>query len=179
MQFGTLAAKSGTTTQLSPLLRKCASLGLELPRDLERLAVQRGCGYYDLGLAEDRKVLRENSLTNTELGVALLSPHLPTNHRLIRIGAMMLSAPDVDAGKLTALARQEGCADVLRHIADAGRRFEPQNLFWRRLTDLLPDQIPDRDRLPHPTRFIEMTGITRGKTGTFTHWLRAKPLAAS
>jgi len=33
---------------------------------------------------------------------------------------------------------------------------------------VLPETVIDRDHLPPPTRFVEMTGIDRGKVGTFT-----------
>jgi len=32
----------------------------------------------------------------------------------------------------------------------------------------------DADRLPHPTRFVEMTGIDRGKVGVFMRWIRPR-----
>jgi hypothetical protein len=48
MEEPTLAAKLGTTTQLSPLLLKARRLGFDA-EGLERLAIQRGCDYYDSG----------------------------------------------------------------------------------------------------------------------------------
>lgn len=43
----TLARRLGTTAHLSPLLMKARRLGLRVPEDLERLAVRRGCRYYE------------------------------------------------------------------------------------------------------------------------------------
>lgn len=91
------------STLASPLLDKARRLGLSLPLDLERLAVMRGCDYYE---------------------------------------------------------------------RDLGPRIPP---LGEALLDLLPDVKVDTDRLPHPTRFVEMTGIDRGKVGVFTRWIRPRP----
>jgi hypothetical protein len=76
-------------------------------------------------------------------------------------------------------AVRENCADVVRHVARCGRRFEPENSFWQNLLDLLPRVQIDLDKMPHPTRFVEMTGIDRGRVGRFIRWIRPRqPLAA-
>lgn len=72
------------------------------------------------------------------------------------------------------LALDENCVGVVRHIALCGSRFEPGNPFWTDLLNALPKTVIDRDHLPHPTRFVEMTGIDRGRVGTFTRWIRAR-----
>jgi hypothetical protein len=159
-------------------LQKCRALGLVLPRDLETLAMQRGCGYYGSGEFQRAVHSAGDALSNAELAIALLSPLLPTTHRLVRIGSMILSAADVNPAELVALARVEGCAGVLRHIAEAGSRYEPENDFWRVTLGMLHDVAPEGPHLPHPTRFVEMTAVTRGRVGLFTHWLRARPLAS-
>jgi len=48
MDTPTVATKLGTTTHLSPLLRKARRLGLG-PAELRALAVQRGCRHYSNG----------------------------------------------------------------------------------------------------------------------------------
>lgn len=163
----------------SPLLGKALRLGLSLPLDLERLAVARGCHYYERDLPPRIPPLGEVELSNAELAVALITPGLEPGAREIRLAAALLGSEAVRASEVTLLAQQEHCEDIVRHIALCGNRFEPENPFWKTLLDLLPDVKIDADRLPHPTRFVEMTGIDRGKVGVFTRWIRPRqPLAA-
>ena len=158
---------------------KVQRLGLSLPLDLERLAVMRGCDYYDRDLGPRIPPLGEVPLSNTELAIALIVPSLRPSAREIRLAAALLGAPDVRADDAAALAVQENCADVVRYIGLCGRRFEPENSSWQTLLDRLPDTKIDADRLPHPTRFVEMTGIDRGRVGVFTRWIRPRqPVAA-
>ena len=90
----------------------------------------------------------------------------------------MLGGPEVPAEEEASLAVQENCAVVVRHIANCGRGFEPENPFWSSLLARLPDVPVDPDRLPHPTRFVEMTGIDRGRVGLQTRWIRPRRRAA-
>lgn len=166
-------------TLASPLLGKARRLGLSLPLDLERLAVMRGCDYYERDLGPRIPPMREVPLSNAELAIALIAPSLHPTAREIRLSAALLGAPDVRPDAASALAVQENCADVVRHIASCGHKFEPENSFWKTLLDLLPEVKVDTDRVPHPTRFVEMTGIDRGKVGVFTRWIRPRsPVAA-
>ena len=174
-----------TTTQTqqsriaSRLMDKVQRLGLSLPLDLERLAVMRGCDYYDRDLGPRIPPLGEVPLSNTELAIALIVPSLRPSAREIRLAAALLGAPDVRADDAATLAVQKNCAAVVRYIALCGRRFEPENSSWQTLLDRLPDIKIDADRLPHPTRFVEMTGIDRGRVGVFTRWIRPRqPVAA-
>jgi hypothetical protein len=158
------------------LLTKARALGLRLPNDLQRLAVVRGCSYYVV----EAGPLPASTLpfTNAELAVALLSPALPPEPQDIRIAAAVLSSPDVGVASLVALAEGEGCAGLVRYIAECGRKYEPEIPFWQELLERLGDAEVPPGPLPHPTRFIEMTGMVRGKIGLFTHWIRPAPAAA-
>jgi hypothetical protein len=163
----------------SALLRKAQSLGLSLPSDLERLAILRGCDYYERDLPPRVPPLGQVPLTNAELAIALISPSLCPTARDIRLAAALLGASTTNAEEVAALAMQEDCVGIVRHIALSGKRFEPENPFWQILMQLLPDVKIDPDKLPHPTRFVEMTGIDRGKVGVFTRWIRPRePYAA-
>ena len=162
----------------SALLDKARRLGLSLPLDLERLALARGCYYYERDLPPRIPPLGDIPLSNAELAIALIAPDLQPSVREIRLAAALLGAVDVQADQVATLAQEERCQDVVRHIALCGHRFEPANSFLRTLLDLLPDVKIDADRLPHPTRFVEMTGIDREKVGVFTRWIRPRqPLA--
>ena len=78
---------------------------------------------------------------------------------------------------LARLAIQERSAAVLRHIALCGRKVEPANPFWAELLTLLPESAtPAPDVLPHITRFVALTGITRRGRETVMQWIR--PAAA-
>jgi len=163
----------------SPLLDKARRLGLSLPLDLERLAAMRGCDYYDRDLGPRIPPLGEVPLSNTELAIALIAPSLRPGAREIRLAAALLGGPDVRADEGAALAAQENCAETVRHIALCGRRFEPENSFWQTLLARLPDVEVNADKFPHPTRFVEMTGIDRGKVGVFTRWIRPRRSVAA
>jgi hypothetical protein len=163
----------------SPMLRKMRKLGLSLSLDLERLALMRGCDYYSRNLGPRLPPLGEVPLSNTELAIALIIPSLHPTAREIRLAAALLGAADVEANEAAALAVQENCAEIVRHIALCGRRFEPENLFWQTLLTQLPNVKVDADKLPHPTRFVEMTGIDRGKVGVFTRWIRPRQFVAA
>lgn len=166
-------------TPASPLLGKATRLGLSLPLDLERLAVARGCHYYQRDLPPRLPPLGQVPLSNSEIAVALIAPFVHPSAREIRLAAALLGAPDVRPDEVAALANQEECADIVRYIALCGHRFEPENSFWQMLLDLVPNVKVDHERLPHPTRFVEMTGIDRGKVGVFTRWIRPRqPRAA-
>ncbi len=162
-----------------PLLEKVRRLGLSLPHDLERLAVMRGCDYYARDLGQRQPPLGEVALSNTELAIALIAPAPGPAAREIRLAAALLGAPDVRADEVAALAVEENCAEVVRHIALSGRRFEPENALWQTLLARLPNVKIDADRLPHPTRFVEMTGLDRGRVGIVTRWIRPRPPVAA
>lgn len=163
----------------SRILGKARELGLSVPLDLERLALARGCGYYERDLGPPVLAAEGVPLSNAELAIALLAPsHQPTA-RQIRLAAALLGAADESPADVARLAVDENCAGMVRYIALCGSQFEPGNPFWTDLLSALPETAIDRDHLPHPTRFVEMTGIDRGKVGTFTRWIRARSQVAA
>ncbi len=172
MEPPTLAAKLGTTTHLSPLLRKARRLGLG-PRELEILAVQRGCRHYSNGTEPEQPLASEREFSNEELAIALLSTALRYDPHSIRCGAAMLSADGNDPRRLARMAVMERCVVPVRHVAEAGRRYEPENRFWTELLDSLPPApSPKSGVLPHSTRFVAMTGFTRQGPGLVVEWQR-------
>src|SRR5438105_10636609 len=102
-----------TTTQTqqsriaSRLMDKVQRLGLSLPLDLERLAIMRGCDYYDRGLPPRIPPLGEVPLSNAELAIALVAPSLHPAAREIRLAAALLGGADMQANEISALAVQE------------------------------------------------------------------------
>jgi hypothetical protein len=111
--------------------------------------------------------------SNLELAIALLNPALLYDPQAVRLGAAMLSAEENRPEEIARLAVMERCERVACYIAEAGRKFEPENLFWATLLQLLPPTVPPRSGvLPHPTRFVAMTGFTRRGVETVVEWIR-------
>ncbi len=173
----TLAAKLGTTTHLSPLLRKAQRLGMG-PAELQTLAVQRGCRHYSQGNEPAGELALRSAFSNEELAIALLCVALPYDPHSIRCGAAMLSADGNSPARLARLAAMERSQIPVCHVCLAGRKFEPDNPFWPELLSLLPAvSIPDNGSLPHPTRFVAMTGFTRNGAERLTWWQRPRLVA--
>lgn len=172
MDAPTLAAKLGTTTHLSPLLHKARRLGLG-PAELEILAVQRGCRHYSSGSEPQLPLALESEFSNEELAIALLSTALRYEPHSIRCGAAMLGAQGNHPRRLARLAVMERCVAPVCYVAQAGQRFEPANPFWRELLAVLPKTPPPKSGvLPHPTRFVAMTGFTRRGREAVVEWQR-------
>lgn len=192
MNSETLARRLGTTEHLSPLLMKARRLGLVAPEDFEKLAVRRGLRYYSG--SSPATVLREDSppygskengdilgqFSNEELALALLSPCFPYSQNRVRIGGAILADEGNSPVIIAKLARKERGESVVKHIALLGRQVEPGNPFWTDLLVLLRSVNDiDSDKLPHLTRFVAMTGITRRGKETVMQWIRpSRSLAA-
>ena len=175
MAMPTLAQKLGTTTHLSPLLRKAQRLGLDAT-GLERLAFERGCDYYHNDEPIPSSAISLDHFSNEQLAIALLHPGLPYNPQTLRLGAAMLGADGNDPAELAHFALLERCVPVVGYVAAAGRQYEPDNAFWVKLLSLLPPTLPLKSGVvPHPTRFVAMTGLTRRGVGTVIQWIRPAP----
>jgi hypothetical protein len=169
----TLAEKLGTTPHLSALLHRARRVGLD-DSGLRRLAVHRGCHHYSTGEQSPLTAEQEAAFTDEELAIALLSPCWPYEPHNLRLGAAMVGAEGNAPDTLSLLARQERCETVLRQIAQAGLGFEPELPFWRRLLEQLPARSVPPGVLPHPTRYVTMTGFTRQGRGLVTEWQRPR-----
>lgn len=177
MQTETLAQKLGFTTPVSRLREVAKRFGLVTEKDLLDEAVARGCFHYmqQIGHPPQQRV-SEDDFSNEELALALLSLANPYEPWLIRVGAMLLSHPANDAAKLVNLAQAEQSEAVVREIAVAGARYEPESAFWNALLTLLPETPPLKSGvMPHHSRFVSMPGIIGPgrKMGTTT-WLRSR-----
>ena len=172
----TLAQKLGIPEHPSPLLGKAAELGLG-SRDLQILAVQRGCRHYSNGTEPAEALASEEDFTNEELAIALLSPGLPYEPHSIRCGAAMLGAPDNEPRTLARMAIAERATITVRYVAECGARFEPENPFWKELLARIPSVNVPSGVLPHPTRFVAMTGFTRKGPGLVIEWQRPQAVS--
>ena len=164
MTNDTLAHRLGTTAHVSPLLKKARRLGLCSSADLCALAVHRGCSYYDVKLAPNpfsdgaRVAPGKAVFTDAELGIALLI-HSPVRQLCQRIGGALLGASELTA----------------REVAELAKSVEPENLYWEQLKLALMEHPYDPLEVPHLSRFVEMTGVTRGKVELQKQWIRPIP----
>lgn len=138
-----------------------------------RLAVQRGCRYYRDTVTGTAADPGRNTIPNEELAMGLLHGSWEWSPAILRMGAAMLAANDNDPRKLLRLARLERAEPVVRELAKIGNRVKPTRELWSYLLKELPDRGPIQDGiLPHPTRFMAMTGITREGRGIRSQWIR-------
>ena len=160
---------------------KARGLGLSLSGDLERLAVLRGCQYYqtepasqleEVSAVDHLSEIGDTHFTNVELAMALLSPSLPKSQVRLRLGAAMLAADGNQVDAIVRFARHERSESIVRHIAECGHRVEPDNVFWSELLAALPNFQAKSDVLPHISRFVAMTGVTQRGLETVMQWVR-------
>ncbi len=170
----TLAQQIGESTHCSPLLRKARRLGLADLTFALCLATARGAHHYasvfpptpdDPGLA---------IFSDEELVVLLLLGEHPFEPFAIRCAAPLVSLCDLP--RLARLAKQERTTRPLAHIARAGCAHDPdQTGRWRTLLHLLDHPpVVSAGRLPHWSRFVSHTGVTRHGPPR-TDWLHARP----
>ncbi len=172
----TLAHKLGAPPHVSPLLLKAARLGLPTGEHREALAVARGCRHYAGDHLPNVAPVSRQHFSDEELAMALTSVAAPYSPQAIRLGAALLGKEGIKAPVIARLAEMERSQAVVRHIAEAGRRFEPHRPFWKELLATLPATPPPKSGvLPHPTRFVAMSGVTRRAPELRMWWIRPDP----
>lgn len=176
-----LAHRMGTSAHLSPLLRKARRLGVRDARDLESLAIKRGLSYFGSPGKERDEVSKQSTMsaentsffTNEELAIALINPAAPYSLNRIRMAGALMAEEGISAAQIIRLARMERCEAIVRHIAMCGAKVEPTNPLWKFLLDNLPERPPTNpDVLPHISRFVAMSGITRYGRQNTMQWIR-------
>ena len=112
---------------------------------------------FDLMLPPDNPAIPDE-----EIGIALCLEQHPYDLDKLRAASQLLSSPRVDAARLCRLAVQERCEPVLLHIAEVAGKYAPQQEPWGTLRkQLVPRRVPRTDALPHWTRLVSHTGVTR------------------
>lgn len=168
-----LFRRLGMTSHCSPLRRRLKASGLEDAESLMRLAVQRGCRYYRDTVTGTVVDPGTDRVPNEELAIGLLHGSWEWSPAALRMGAAMLGARDNEPSKVLRLARMERAETLVRELAKIGRSIEPTHPLWSYLLHELPDRGPiPGGVLPHPTRFMAMTGITREGRGIRSQWIR-------
>jgi len=180
----TLANRLGTSTHLSPLMQKAKRLGVHSPKDLEEIAIARGLRYFGRFDERDQEcqapspmpALDQKYFSNEDLAIALMSLSLPYSLTRLRMAGAMLGAEGISSTEILRLARMERCESVVRHIAECASKIEPQQPFWASLLEHLADiPLPMPDILPHPSRFVAMSGLDRTGRVNHTQWIRPTP----
>jgi hypothetical protein len=176
-----LSTRLGTTAHLSPLIHKANRLGLRAPEDLEHLALARGLRYFGRVPQANNESCTESvapapnpeQFSNEELAIALMSPTLPYSLNRLRMAAAMLGAHGISAGKILRLARLERCETIVRYIAECASHVEPAHPLWQTLLHGIPASPSlAPDILPHPSRFVAMSGLDRTGRNPRTQWIR-------
>jgi hypothetical protein len=160
----TLAQKMGDAAHVSGLAIRLAQesgAGERLLQWLMKVAVERGATHYqrefDAMLPPDNR-----AITDEEIGIALCLEQHPYDLDQLRAAAQLLSSRRVDAARLGRLAVQERCEPVLLHIAGIAMRYAPQQEPWATLRKQIPPRwVPRTDMLPHWTRLVSHTSVTR------------------
>jgi hypothetical protein len=172
----TLAQKLGDAAHVSGLairLARASGAGERLPEWLLKVAVARGATHYQRefnpGLPPDNP-----TVSDEEIGIALCLEQHRYDLDQLRAAAQLLSSSDVDTGQLCRLAVLERCEPVLLHIAEVANGYAPLQEPWATLRkNLPPRRVPRTDALPHWTRLVSHTGVTR-EGSPRTEWLRRR-----
>ena len=160
----TLGQKLGDVAHVSGLairLAQASGAGERLLDWLLKAAVERGARHYqrdfDPALPPDNP-----AVTDEEIGIALCLEQHRYDLDQLRAAAQLLSSPRIDARRLCRLAVQERCEPVLLHIAEIARKYASEQEPWATLRKhLRPRRVPRTEALPHWTRPVSHTGVTR------------------
>jgi hypothetical protein len=171
--MATLAKELGEVSHCSALLRNASRIGLKSVSDFVGLAVARGCRHYAPAFPPFEKDPGFALLSNEELVALLLLGSNEFEPIAIRCAAQLTSRCDVRL--LAKVAKRERIGRSLLYIANAGSVHDPANRdFWDQLISLLGEQRPVADGiLPHWSRFVSQTGVTRYGGGN-VQWLHCQ-----
>jgi hypothetical protein len=151
-------------------LAKASRAAERLPEWLLRVAVERGASHYQR-LFDPLLPPDNSTISNEEIGIALCLEQHPYDLDQLRAAAQLLSSPYVNIAQLLRLAVQERCEPVLLHIAEVAKKYAPEQEPWATLrAELPPRPVLRTDSLPHWTRLVSHSGITRDGTSR-TDWL--------
>lgn len=168
--MATLARELGEISHCSVLLRKARKVGLDSPSDFIRLAVARGCKHYAPAFPPIESDPGVAVISNEELVALLLLGSNEFEPIAVRCAAQL--AGDCSIKPLARIAKRERTERPLAYIAKAGSAYDESNgAFWDELLSQLGSQHPVADGiLPHWSRFVSQTGVTRMGGGS-VKWL--------
>lgn len=171
--MATLAQELGETSHCSVLLRSARRVGLNSTTDFIRLAVARGCRHYAPSFPPSEFDPGVASISNEDLVSLLLLGSNEFEPIAIRCAAQLAGRCDVD--RLASAAKRERVSRPLAYIARAGCTHDlSHKKFWDELLNRLGEQPPITDGiLPHWSRFVSQTGVTRSGGGS-VQWLHCQ-----
>ncbi len=178
MQTESLAREHTALAEDTPLRLKASALGLHGPAEWQDEAIARGCFHYLQGRTPPKQRLSEETFSNEELALLLLGKASAEDSWSIRLGAMLLGAENNDPRRIAQMATDEGCTCVVRAIAEAATRYEPELPFWDTLLASLPPGTPPRGVMPHHSRYVSLPGLIAPRTQGKAVWLRPKRVKA-
>jgi hypothetical protein len=158
----TLAQELHESSHYSALLRSARAVGLNSTEDFIRLGVARGCYHYGPGYPANKSDPGLEKISNEDLVALLLLGSNEYEPFAIRCAAQLIST--CDAERLAFVARRERIERSLAYIANAALEHDSgNNGFWEDLLNRLGEQAPVPEGImPHWSRFVSQTGITRG-----------------
>lgn len=170
----TLAQQIGETAHCSLLQRKARRHGLTDLPSIMRLAVARGARHYASVYPPAEIDPGVEMLSHEELVALLLLGSQPFEPFAIRCAAQIITLCDLR--RLSLIACRERVSRPLAHIARAGAAHDTGRAArWQELLHLLRSPSPvSSGRLPHWSRFVSHSGITRHGNPR-TDWLHASP----
>ncbi len=168
-----LAARLGTTSHRSLLLHRMRVAGLDSPEKLGAEAVRRGLPYYAPPGPAGPATPPAHPVSAADLAIALLHPSLPWQPQRLRLAAATLATRGLVPTEVAHLAVQERAAGIVRAIAAAAAAVEPAETFWAELLAALPETPPiPPGVLPHPSRFMAISGRARPGVTPQSVWVR-------
>ncbi len=170
----TLAQQIGETAHCSLLQRKARRHHLTDLTSIMRLAVARGARHYASVYPPAGSDPGVEAISHEELVALLLLGAQPFEPFALRCAAQIITL--CDPCRLSLIARRERVSRPLAHIARAGAAHDSgQTARWLELLRLLGSPLPvPSGRLPHWSRFVSHSGITRSGLPR-TDWLHACP----
>src|SRR5271165_3664705 len=168
--MASLAREIGDIGSCSVLLRRVNRLSINSVRDFIRLAVARGCRHYAPSYPPAGFDPGFDAIANEELVALLLLGENEFEPVAVRCAAQL--AGRCNPERLARVAKLERIGRVLSYISEAGSAQDSTNrVFWLHLRALLGEQDPIADGvLPHWSRFVSQTGVTRNGGGDIK-WL--------
>jgi hypothetical protein len=148
-------------------------LGFASPSDFARLAVARGCRHYAPAFPPSESDPGQEAISNEELVALLLLGANEFEPIAIRFAAQLAGRCDVE--KLAHVAERERVGRPLAYIAKAAVDHDTLNKeYWNELLARLGEQTPVAEGiLPHWSRFVSQTGVTRFGGGS-VQWLHCQ-----
>jgi hypothetical protein len=148
-------------------------VGLATLNDYIGLAVARGCRHYAPSFPQFERDPGLESVSNEELVALLLLGSNEFEPTAVRCAAQLSSK--CDAQNLALVAQKERVGRALAYIAKQGLSHDNERTgFWSELLNLLGDQPAVADgKLPHWSRFVSQTGVTRDGRGII-QWLHCQ-----